>query len=77
MAVPVLAGSGDVIILSEGMTHGAYPAPNDTVRRSVYFRYMPSINHENLPQQRMPVYPNRVLQRLSDRVHPLTAPGYI
>ncbi len=77
MAVPVLAGPGDVIIFSEGMTHGAHPVTNNIVRRSVYFCYMPSINQDNLPQQRMSMYPDHVLERLSDRAHLLTAPGYI
>ena len=77
MAVPVLAGPGDVIIFSEGMTHGAYPVTNNTVRRSVFFCYMPSINQDNLPQLRMSMYPDHVLERLSDRAHLLTAPGYI
>ena len=77
MTVPVLAGPGDVIIFSEGMTHGAYPVTNNSVRRSVFFCYMPSINQDNLPQQRMSMYPEHVLERLSDRAHLLTAPGYI
>jgi hypothetical protein len=77
MAVPVLAGPGDVIIFSEGMTHGAYPVLNNTVRRSVFFCYMPSINQDNLPQQRMSMYPDHVLERLSDRARLLTCAGYI
>jgi|TARA_Y100000588_G_C13780750_1_gene722289 ectoine hydroxylase-related dioxygenase (phytanoyl-CoA dioxygenase family) len=77
MPVPVFAGPGDVVIFSEGMMHGAYPVTNNIIRRSVYFCYMPSINRDNLPQQRMSMYPDHVLERLSDRVHLLTAPGYI
>ena len=77
MTVPVLAGPGDVIIFSEGMTHGAYPVTNKSVRRSVYFCYMPSINQDNLPKQRMSMYPAHVLTRLSDTADLLTAPGYI
>ena len=53
MPVPVFAGPGDVVIFSEGMMHGAYPVTNKIIRRSVYFCYMPSINRDNLPQQRM------------------------
>ncbi len=77
MVVPVFAGPGDVIIFSEGMTHGAYPVTNNIVRRSVFFNYMPSINRDNLPKQRMSMYPDHVLQRLNDRAHLLTASGYI
>ena len=77
MAVPVLAEPGDVIIFSEGMTHGAYAVTNNTVRRSVFFCYMPSINRDNLPHQRMSMYPDHVLDRLSDMSHILTSSGYI
>jgi hypothetical protein len=75
--VPVLAGPGDVIIFSEGMTHNAYAVTNETVRRSVFFCYMPSINRDNLPSQRMSIYPDHVLERLGDRAHLLTSAGYI
>jgi hypothetical protein len=77
MAVAVFASPGDVIIFTEGMTHNAYSVTSDTVRRSVFFCYMPSINRNNLPQQRMSMYPDHVLDRLSDKAHLLTAPGYI
>jgi ectoine hydroxylase-related dioxygenase (phytanoyl-CoA dioxygenase family) len=77
LAVPVLAGPGDVIIFSEGMTHNAYAVTNKTVRRSVFFCYMPSINRDNLPSQRMSIYPDHVLERLGGRAHLLTSAGYI
>ncbi len=77
MAVPVLAGPGDVVIFSEGMTHGSYAVTGNTVRQSVYFCYMPSITQDNLPHQRMSMYPDHVLDRLSDMSHILTSPGYI
>ena len=76
-AVPVLAGPGDVVIFSEGMTHNAYAVTSDVIRRSVFFCYMPSINRDNLPHQRMSMYPDHVLERLGDMAHILTAPGYI
>jgi hypothetical protein len=75
--VPVLAGPGDVVIFSEGMTHGSYAVTGNTVRQSVYFCYMPSITQDNLPHQRMSMYPDHVLDRLSDMSHILTSPGYI
>ncbi len=77
MAVPVLAAPGDVIIFSEGMTHNAYPVTNQSIRRSLFFNYMPSIRPNNLPYQRMSIYPEHVLERLSDQVDILTTPGYI
>ena len=77
MAVAVFAGPGDVIIFTEGMTHNAYSVTSKTVRRSVFFCYMPSINRNNLPHQRMSMYPDHVLDRLSDKAHLLSAPGYI
>ncbi len=77
MAVPVLAKPGDVIIFSEGMTHNAYPVSNTSIRRSIFFNYMPSIQRNNLPYQRMSIYPDHVLKRLPDMAAMLTAPGYI
>ena len=77
MAVPVLAGPGDVVIFSEGMTHNAYPVTNDSIRRSIFFNYMPAIGRNNLPFQRMSIYPDHVLERLQDQVDMLTSPGYI
>ena len=77
MAVPVLAAPGDVIIFSEGMTHNAFPVTNESIRRSVFFNYMPAIGRNNLPYQRMSIYPDHVLERLSDQVDLLTSPGYI
>lgn len=77
MAVPVLASPGDVVIFSEGMTHNAYPVTNSTVRRSVFFNYMPAIGRNNLPEQRMSIYPDHVLERLEDQSDLLTSPGYI
>ncbi|MEE2872527.1 MAG: phytanoyl-CoA dioxygenase family protein [Candidatus Latescibacterota bacterium] len=77
MAVPVLAAPGDVVIFSEGMTHNAYPVSNDSIRRSIFFNYMPSIGRNNLPLQRMSIYPDHVLERLSDHLDVLTSPGYI
>ena len=77
MAVPVLAAPGDVVIFSEGMTHNAYPVTNDSIRRSVFFNYMPAIGRDNLPFQRMSIYPDHVLERLSDEIDILTSAGYI
>ena len=77
MAVPVLAGPGDVVVFSEGMTHNAFPVTNDSIRRSVFFNYMPAIGRDNLPFQRMSIYPDHVLERLSDEIDILTSAGYI
>ena len=77
MAVPVLAAPGDVVIFSEGMTHNAYPVINETIRRSVFFNYMPAIGRDNLPFQRMSIYPQHVLERLEDQIDLLASPGYI
>lgn len=77
MAVPVLAAPGDVVIFSEGMTHNAYPVTNRSIRRSVFFNYMPAIGRDNLPFQRMSIYPDHVLRRLADQADLLTAAGYI
>ena len=77
MCVPVFAAPGDVIIFSEGMTHNAYPVTDDSVRRSVFFNYMPAIGRNNLPDQRMSIYPDHVLERLSDQSEILSSPGYI
>jgi hypothetical protein len=76
-AVPVLAAPGDVIIFSEGITHDAYPVTDDSTRRSVYFNYMPGIVRNNLPDQRMSIYPDHVLERLSDQLDILSTPGYM
>ena len=75
--VPVLADPGDVVIFSEAMTHNAYPVTNDTIRRSVFFNYMPAIRVDHLPFHRMTQYPDHVLERLSDVEDLLTASGYI
>ncbi len=75
--VPVLAATGDVVIFSEAMTHNAYPVTNDTIRRSVFFNYMPAIRVDHLPFQRMSQYPDHVLDRLSDASELLTLSGYI
>tara|TARA_B100000686_G_C16709897_1_gene928473 strand:+ start:242 stop:1126 length:885 start_codon:yes stop_codon:yes gene_type:complete len=77
MAEPVLAGPGDVVVFSEGMTHNAYPVTNSTIRRSIFFNYMPAIGRNNLPFQRMSIYPDHVLQRLPDQADMLTSAGYI
>ena len=77
MAVPVFAASGDVIIFSEGMTHNAFPVTDDSIRRSVFFTYMPAIGRNNLPHQRMSMYPDHVLARLNDQTELLSSPGYI
>ena len=77
MAVPVFAESGDVIIFTEGMTHNAFPVTDDSIRRSVFFSYMPAIGRNNLPDQRMSIYPDHVLERLSDQADLLSSPGYI
>ena len=77
MAVPVLAAPGDVVVFSEGMTHNAYPVTSDSIRRSVFFNYMPAIGRDNLPFQRMSIYPDHVLERLSDEIDLLTSAGYI
>ena len=77
MAAPVYAAPGDVIIFSEGMTHNAFPVTNQSIRRSIFFNYMPSIKPNNLPHQRMSIYPDHVLERLDDQSDILTTPGYI
>jgi len=77
MAVPVLAAPGDVVIFSEGMTHNAYPVTNTSIRRSVFFNYMPAIERDNIPDQRQSIYPDHVLERLSDQADILTSAGYI
>ena len=77
MAVPVLAAPDDVVIFSEGMTHNAYAVTDDSIRRSVFFNYMPAIGRNNLPFQRMSIYPDHVLERLSDESELLTSAGYI
>ena len=75
--VPVLAEPGDLVIFAEAMTHNAYPVTNDTIRRSVFFNYMPAIRVDHLPFQRMSQYPDHVLDRLSDASELLTLSGYI
>ncbi len=77
MAVPVFAAPGDVIIFSEGMTHNAFPVTDDSIRRSVFFAYMPAISRNNLPHHRMSIYPDHVLERLNDQTELLSSPGYI
>ena len=77
MAVPVYAAPGDVLIFSEGMTHNAYPVTNDSLRRSVFFNYSPALERNNLPGQRMSIYPDHVLERLRDQGDILTLAGYV
>jgi hypothetical protein len=77
MAVPVFAEPGDVLIFTEGMTHNAYPVTNDSIRRSVFFNYSPALDRDNLPGQRMSIYPDHVLERLSDQRDILTVAGYV
>ena len=38
---------------------------------------MPAIWRDNLPFQRMSIYPDHVLERLSDEIEMLTSAGYI
>jgi hypothetical protein len=59
------------------MTHNAFPVTDDSIRRSVFFCYMPAIGRNNLPDQRMSIYPDHVLERLSDQADIITSPGYI
>ena len=73
----MLAAPGDVVIFSEGMTHNAYPVTNDSLRRSVFFNYSPALDRDNLPGQRMSIYPDHVLERLSDQRDILTVAGYV
>jgi hypothetical protein len=77
LAVAVLAAPGDVIIFSEGMTHNAFPVTDNSTRRSVFFSYMPAITRNNLPDHRMSIYPDHVLERLDDQLDILSTPGYI
>ena len=77
MVVPVFAEPGDVLIFTEGMTHNAYPVTNDSLRRSVFFNYSPALDRDNLPGQRMSIYPDHVLERLSDQRDILTVAGYV
>ncbi len=58
-------------------SHNAYPVTDDSIRRSVFFNYMPAIGRNNLPDQRISIYPDHVLERLSDQVEILSSPGYI
>ena len=50
---------------------------DDSIRRSVFFNYSPAIDRDNLPGQRMSIYPDHVLERLADQRDILTVAGYI
>ena len=55
-----------------------YDVTNPEIRRrSIFFCYMPSIDRDNLPSQRMSMYPAHVLDRLPDCAKTLTLSGYI
>ena len=73
----MLAAPGDMVIFSEGITHNAYPVTNRSIRRSVFFNYLPAIGRDNLPFQPMSIYPDHVLDRLSDEADLITSAGYI
>ena len=77
LAVSVFAEPGDVLVFTEGLTHNAFPVMDDSIRRSVFFNYSPAIDRDNLPGQRMSIYPDHVLERLADQRDILTVAGYI
>ena len=60
-----------------GITHNAYPVLDDSRRRSLFFNWVPSIDRDNLPGQRMSTFPDSVLERLADERLQLTSAGYI
>ena len=62
---------------TEGMTHNAFPVTNDSIRRSLFFNYSPALDRDNLPSQRMSIYPDHVLSRLADQNDLLTVAGYV
>ena len=55
----------------------AYPVTKDSLRRSVFFNYSPALERDNLPGQRMSIYPDHVLERLRDQGDILTLAGYV
>ena len=59
------------------MTHNAFPVTNDSIRRSLFFNYSPALDRDNLPSQRMSIYPDHVLSRLADQNDLLTVAGYV
>ena len=65
------------MIFTEGITHNAFPVRTATRRRSLFFNWVPAISSDNLPLQRMSIFPEHVLTRLADQRDMLTASGYI
>jgi hypothetical protein len=57
----------------------AFPVLTATRRRSLFFNWVPAIDRNNLPSQRMSIFPDHVLQRFPEPElqNMLTAPGYI
>ena len=43
----------------------------------MFFNWVPAISSDNLPLQRMSIFPDHVLERLPDQADMLTASGYI
>ena len=43
----------------------------------LFFNWVPSIDRDNLPGQRMSTFPDSVLERLADERLQLTSAGYI
>ena len=68
-----------VVIFTEGITHNAFPVLTATRRRSLFFNWVPAIDRNNLPSQRMSIFPEHVLERFPEPElqDMLTAPGYI
>ena len=50
---------------------------NESIRRSLFFNYSPALDRDNLPSQRMSIYPDHVLARLADQNDLLTVAGYV
>lgn len=61
------------------LVDNAFPVLTATRRRSLFFNWVPAIDRNNLPSQRMSIFPDHVLQRFPEPElqNMLTAPGYI
>lgn len=64
---------------SHAVVDNAFPVLTATRRRSLFFNWVPAIDRNNLPSQRMSIFPDHVLQRFPEPElqNMLTAPGYI
>ena len=54
------------MIFTEGITHNAFPVLTATRRRSLFFNWVPAIDRNNLPSQRMSIFPEHVLERFPE-----------